>query len=62
VRILHLKARAAYNANKHTNDILPRWVCEELGERGPAHRHRRVADHAKEAVMAAAEGVVKATR
>lgn len=32
------------------------------GERGPAQRHRRAADHAEEAVVAAAEGVVKATR
>ena len=34
--ILHLKAQAAYNANKHTNDILPRWVYEELGTDVPA--------------------------
>ncbi|WP_291475995.1 hypothetical protein [Corynebacterium sp.] len=34
-RILHLKAQAAYNADKHTNDILPRWVREELGKGFP---------------------------
>ncbi|WP_297006184.1 hypothetical protein [uncultured Corynebacterium sp.] len=34
--ILHLKAQAAYNANKYTNDILPRWVYEELGKDVPA--------------------------
>ena len=34
-RIRHLKAQAAYNANKRTNDILPRWVYEELGKDVP---------------------------
>ncbi|GEC85425.1 hypothetical protein CVA01_07390 [Corynebacterium variabile] len=33
--ILHLKARAAYNANKHTNDILPRLIYEEPGKDVP---------------------------
>lgn len=35
-RIRNLKAQAAYNANKHTDDILPRWVYEELGIEVPA--------------------------
>lgn len=34
-RIRNLKAQAAYNANKRTNDILPRWVYEELGKDVP---------------------------
>lgn len=33
--ILHLKARAAYNANKHTNGILPRLIYEEPGKDVP---------------------------
>lgn len=29
--IRHLRAEAAYGANRKSDDILPRWVYEELG-------------------------------
>lgn len=34
--IRHLRAEAAYGANRRSDDILPRWVYEELGVEVPA--------------------------
>lgn len=34
-QIRYYRAKAAYGANRGSNDILPRWVYEELGVEVP---------------------------